>query len=334
MSGKLQLLTRRAFNAVLGAGALGAASLAAPAAAQDYTDYPSKPITVVVGWNAGGGSDIFARVVAKYSEKYLGARFVIVNKPGGGGQVALNELVNRAEPDGYTLAVAIAPNMIYQPQLRPEGQDGYQFDELLQIGTPVRVPSGFMVPNDSPFQTFDDLVKYAKEHPGEVLIGINGARSGGHGLLLMIEKAAGIDLTEVSYQGGAQQVKAVLGSEVHVLNTNAMHQVSYNDQLRPLGFAGEKRYPLAKNAPTFREQGYDVVDYITRGLVAPPGLPGPIVEHLRAGMVEMAKDPDFEADLAKNGLALDFMTAEDVKAYVDSFTKNQSWVFDIFRQKG
>ncbi len=334
MANKFQKLTRRAFGAVVGATAISAVGLTAPAAAQDYSDYPSKPITVVVGWNAGGGSDIFARIVGKYSEEYLGARFVIVNKPGGGGQVALNELVTRTEPDGYTLAVAIAPNMIYQPQLRPEGQDGYEFNQLVQIGTPVRVPSGFMVPNDSPFQTFDDLVQYAKENPGGVLVGMNGARSGGHGLLLMVEKAAGIDLTEVSYQGGSQQVKAVLGSEVQVLNTNAMHQVSYNDQLRPLGFAGENRYSLAKDAPTFREQGYDIIDYVTRGLVAPPGTPEPIVEQLRDGMAAMANDPDFEADLAQNGLALDFMTAAEVEDYVDNFTKNQAWVFDVFRQEG
>lgn len=326
-------LTRRAFNAVLGAAALGALSLATPAVAQDYADYPSKPITVVVGWDAGGGSDIFARVVAKYAEKYLGAPFVIVNKPGGGGQVALNELVTRTEPDGYTLAVAIAPNMIYQPQLRPEGQDGYQFDDLVQIATPVRIPSGFMVRKDSPFQNFDDLVAYAKEHPGEVLVGMNGARSGGNGLLLMVEKAAGVDFTEVNYSGGAEQVKAVLGGEIQVLNSNAMHQVSYADQLRPLGFAGENRYPLAEDAPTFKEQGYDVIDYITRGLVAPPGTPEPIVAHLREGMAEMAKDSAFKEDLAKNGLALDFMNAEDVKAYADDFTEKQAWVFDTFREQ-
>lgn len=330
MTNRVQTLTRRAFATAM-AATFGAMSLAAPAAAQDY---PTKPITVVVGWNAGGGSDIFARVVAKYSEKYLGAPFVIVNKPGGGGQVALNELASRTEPDGYTIAVAIAPNMIYQPQLRPEGQDGYQFDDLVQLGTPVRVPSGFMVPNDSPFKTFDDFVAYAKEHPGGVLVGMNGARSGGNGLLLMVEKAAGIDLTEVSYPGGSKQVKAALGGEIQVLNTNAMHQVSYGDQLRPLGFAGEKRYALAPDAPTFKEQGYDIIDYVTRGLVAPPGTPEPIVKHLRDGMEEMAKDPDFKEDLAKNGLALDFMTADDVKAYVDDFTKNQAWIFDVFRQQG
>lgn len=328
MANNCRVLTRRAFVSVLGAIAMGA--IGVTAAAQDY---PTKPITVLVGWNAGGGSDIFARVVAKYSEEYLGARFVIVNKPGGGGQVALNELVTRTEPDGYTLAVAIAPNMIYQPQLRPKGQDGYQFDQLVQIGTPVRVPSGFMVPLDSPFQTFDDLVQHARKHPGQVLVGMNGARSGGHGLILMVEKVAGIDLTEVNYQGGSQQVKAVLGSEIQVLNSNAMHQVSYSDQLRPLGFAGENRYPLAPDAPTFREQGYDIIDYITRGLVAPPGTPESIVEHLRAGMIAMAKDSDFEADLAKSGLALDFMAASDVESYANNFMKNQAWVFDIFRDK-
>lgn len=295
--------------------------------------YPSKPITVVVGWNAGGGSDIFARATAKYAEKYLGAQFVIVNKPGGGSQVALNELVTRTTPDGYTIAVAITPNMIYQPNLRPEGQSGFKTEQLVQLGTPVRIPSGIMVPMDSPFKNLADVVKFAKENPGKLLIGMNGARSGGNGLVLMFERKAGIKLTPVSYPGGSEQVKAVFGGEIQILNTNAMHQVSYNDRLRPIAFAGERRYPLAPDAPTFKEQGYDIVDYVTRGFVAPPGTPDAIVAHLRKGLKEMANDPGYKEDLAKNGLALDFMDATEISAYLDKFEKENKWVFDEFRKK-
>lgn len=315
------------------AAGLGLASIAGIQSAHAADAYPSKPITVVVGWNAGGGSDIFARTTAKYAEKYIGASFVIVNKPGGGSQVSLNELVTRTAPDGYTIAVAITPNMIYQPNLRPEGQAGYKFNQLVQLGTPVRIPSGFMVPMDSPFKNLDDVVKFAKENPGKLLVGMNGARSGGNGLILMFERKAGVKLTPVSYSGGAKQVKAVFGSEIQVLNTNAMHQVSYHDRLRPIAFAGEKRYPLAPDAPTFKEQGYDIVDYVTRGFVAPPGTPDDIVAHLRKGFAEMSKDAGYKEDLAKNGLALDFMDAEEVAAYVNKFEKENGWVFDEFRKK-
>lgn len=330
------MTTQKRFSRLKGlalAAGLGLTAIAAAPSVQAADAYPSKPITVVVGWNAGGGSDIFARVTAKYAEKYIGAPFVIVNKPGGGSQVALNEFVTRTAPDGYTLAVAIAPNMIYQPNLRPEGQQGYKFEQLIQIGTPVRIPSGFMVPNDSPFKNLDDVVKFAKENPGKLLIGMNGARSGGNGLLLMFERKAGVKVTPVSYPGGSKQVKALFGGEIRVLNTNAMHQVSYHDRLRPIAFAGEKRYSLAPDAPTFKEQGYDIVDYITRGLVAPPGTPDDVVAHLRKGIREMSKDPEYIKDLANNGLAEDYMDADEVAAYVEKFEKENGWVFDEFKKK-
>lgn len=330
------MFTLKRFSALKGlalVAGLGLTAIAATPSARAADAYPSKPITVVVGWNAGGGSDIFARTTAKYAEKYLGTSFVIVNKPGGAAQVALNELVTRTEPDGYTIAVGITPNMIYQPNLRPEGQAGYKFNQLVQLGTPVRIPSGFMVPMDSPFKNLDDVVKFAKANPGKLLIGMNGARSGGNGLILMFERKAGIKIAPVSYPGGSKQVKAVFGGEVQVLNTNAMHQVSYHDRLRPIAFAGEKRYPLAPDAPTFKEQGYDIIDYVTRGFVGPKGMPDSVVARLQKGFEEMSKDPAYKEDLAKNGLALDFMNAKEVTDYVEKFEKENGWVFEEFRKK-
>ena len=292
-------------------------------------DYPTKPINVTVGWSAGGGVDTFTRIVAKYAPEYLGTDLVVTNKEGSGGEVALNGLV-RGKADGYTLAAAMIPSLIYQPELRREGIDGYRTDDLIQLGTPVLVPSALHVPVDSPFQTLDDLITYAKENPGALIVGMTGTQSGGHGLLLMLEREADIDITEVPYKGGSAQVKAVLGGEIEVLNTNAMHSVQYPDELRTLAVAGEERYALAPDVPTFQEQGYDIVDYVSRGLVAPAGTPDEAVRTLREGFAAMAQDPEFQADLAEAGLALDYRNAEEMQTLISDFQSEQAWIFELF----
>ncbi|MRG71882.1 hypothetical protein GH722_08875 [Alphaproteobacteria bacterium HT1-32] len=309
-----------------------AASLTATSFTPAAADFPDKPITVIVGTGAGGGADRFARTIAKHAPKHLGVDMVVVNKPGGGGQVALNDFIANGETDGYTLFTALIPHIIYWSQTRPDGQSGFQLDDLVHIAQPVRIPSGFMVPASSEFKTFDDLVKFAKANPGKLTMGMNGKRSGGHGLVKMLEKAAGIDIAEIAYGGGSKQVKGVLSNEVAVLNTNVMHAVQYKDELRPLAFAGEKRSALAPDTPTLRELGYDVVDYVTRGFVAPKGIDMARVEILRKGLKAMSEDPGFIADLKALGLPADYMNHEETQVYIDNFLKNNDWLLKEFKQ--
>ncbi|MGD9364337.1 MAG: tripartite tricarboxylate transporter substrate binding protein [Desulfobacteraceae bacterium] len=299
-----------------------------PAAAE----YPSKPINVVVGWGAGGGVDTFTRIVGKYAPKYLGQRFVVTNKKGGAGLIAINGVL-RKKADGYHLAAAMLPNMIYQPTLKAKDSDSYKRSDLIQLGTPVLIPSAFHVRKDSRFKTLQDVVDYAKANPGKLKVGTNGIYSGGHGLLLMFMKEAGVQVTPVHYNSGAKQIKGLLGGEIDVGNTNAMHTVRKAKDLRTLAVAGEKRYRLADHAPTFKEQGLDIVDYVTRCIVAPKGTPDEVVAHLQAGFLKMKDDPKFVADLEKAGLAVDFRTAAETVAYMDHFILKNRWIFDLFKKE-
>ena len=202
----------------------------------------------------------------------------------------------------------------------------------MHVAQPVRISSGFMVPVDSEFQTFEDLVAYARENPGKLTMGMNGQRSGGHGLVKMLEKAADIDIAEIAYGGGSKQVKGVLGGEVAVLNTNVMHAVQYKDELRPLAFAGETRSALAPDTPTLKELGYDVVDYVTRGFVAPEGIAEDRLAHLREGLKAMSEDADFIADLEAQGLPSDYMDAAATEAYIADFLTKNADLLAEFKQ--
>jgi len=299
---------------------------------QAAAEFPDKPITLIVGTSAGGGADRFARAVAQYAPKHLGVEMVVINKTGGGGQVALNDFAASGGKDGYTVFTALVPHIIYWSQTRPEGQSGFTLDDLVHIAQPVRVPSGFMVPADSQFQTFDQLVAFAKENPGKLTMGMNGERSGGHGLVRMVEQAADLDIAEIAYGGGSKQVKGVLSNEVAVLNTNVMHAVQYKDELRALAFAGEERSSLAPDTPTLQELGYDVTDYVTRGFVVPSGTPDDVVAKLREGMKAISQDADFQADLAALGLPADYMDHEQTAAYIDRFLDANAWLLQEFKQ--
>ena len=183
-----------------------------PAAAAGY---PKKPISVVVGWGAGGGVDTFTRIVGKYAPEYLGQRFVVTNKKGGAGLIAINGVL-RKKADGYSLAAAMLPNMIYQPILKKKDSESYELSDLIQLGTPVQIPSAFHVRKDSKFKTLKDIIDYAKANPGKLKVGTNGIYSGGHGLVLMFMKAAGVKVTPVHYNSGAKQIKGLLGGEIDV----------------------------------------------------------------------------------------------------------------------
>lgn len=293
-------------------------------------EYPRKPISVVVGWGAGGGVDTFTRIVGKYAPKYIGQRFIVTNKKGGAGLIAINGVLHK-KTDGYTLAAAMLPNMIYQPILKPENSKSYDIHDLVQLGTPVYIPSAFHVRKDSQFKTLQDAIDYAKANPGKLKVGTNGIYSGGHGLVLMFMKEAGVEVTPVHYNSGAKQIKGLLGGEIDLGNTNAMHTISKAKDLRTLAVAGENRYRLADQAPTFREQGLEIIDYVTRCIIAPKGTPDEIVAHLRSGFEEMKDDSAFIQDLEKAGLAVDFRTAEQSEVFMREFIVKNKWIFDMFK---
>src|SRR5262245_42894052 len=188
-----------------------AAALALPGASN--AAYPEKPITLVVAYSPGGGTDLIARAVQPFLEKYLGggAKIVIVNRPGAGGEVGFAAIANAA-PDGYTIGFVNTPPLVTLPIERTAQFGGPQRFELL--GNIIDDPCNFTVNADSPIRNLKDLADFARANPGKVTVGSSGIGSDDHLLMLMFERLAGVKMTHVPFKGAADVRAALLGRQI------------------------------------------------------------------------------------------------------------------------
>lgn len=274
---------------------LAATALVAPAQAA----YPEQPIKVLVSYGAGGGTDIVARLLAPYIGKYLSpnASVVVVNRPGAGGAIGFTELA-KATPDGYTLGFINTPNFLTIPIERKTAFHWQDFDLL---GNIVDDPGNFSVHADSPFKSLSELVAYAKSRPGEVTYGSTGVGSDDHLSALMLERAAGIQMTHVPFKGTSEVHNAVLSKQITVAAMNigeALQYVKGGSKIRQLGQMSEARTTLAPQVPTFKEQGYPIIMASLRGMAAPKGLPPALREQLVSAVQKAVADPEFQAKAA------------------------------------
>jgi putative tricarboxylic transport membrane protein len=296
-------------------------------------EFPEKPVTALVGFGAGGGTDTYTRTVGKYFPKYFGKNLVVINKKGNAGQIALNEMA-KVKADGYTFGPIQIPAYVIQPRVRKAGQKGFSNDQFEFLGTHARIPGALIVRKDSPFKTLADLVKFAKANPKKIIASAAGVASSNHAFLVRVEKMTGIKTTLVTYKGGGRILKALLGGEINVMAANAIWATRAKEETRTLAIASAERYPLNPDIPTFKDQGYDLVEYLTRTMVVPAGTPKDVLARLRKGMEDMSKDPEFVKDMANTGLVAKFMNAAETEAYCKNYIKNNGEMFDFFRNYG
>jgi tripartite-type tricarboxylate transporter receptor subunit TctC len=277
-----------------------AMGLAGPAAAA----WPDRPITVIVPFGPGGGADIAARSLARWIEPRLGQPFVIVNRPGAGGEIGFSALA-RAAPDGYTIGVITLPNLVTIPL---ERRASYAVDQILPIANLVDDVGGVFVRADSRFRSLADLVAAAKAAPGAISFGTTGIGTYAHFGMLALERQAGISLTPVAYGGTAAMRLALLQGELQVAGvsmTDAAQEMAQG-QVRALGQMAAARWSGTPDVPTLREQGFDVVLSSLRGFGAPAGTPPAIVARLSALIGEAAADPAFQALAKQQAMPLAF----------------------------
>lgn len=277
--------------------ALSAAAVVAPFAA--HAAYPEQPIKMVVAYGPGGGTDITARLIAPYIEKYLGnnARIVVMNRPGAGGGIGFAEIAN-APADGYTIGFINTPNVLTIPIERKVNFHWHNYDLL---GNVIDDPGNFSVHADSPIKDLKELVAYARANPGKVTYGTTGIGSDDHLATLMFERAAGVKLTHVPFKGAAEVHRAIASKEIMLAAMNIGEALQYakgGTPLRNLGQMSGNRTNLAPNLPTFKEQGFDIVMASLRGMAAPKGLPAPVREQLVAAIQKAAADPEFQSKAA------------------------------------
>ena len=285
--------------------------MAAPAMAA----YPEKPVNMIVAFTAGGSSDVQARIMQKYWDKYAPQPWVFIYKPGAGGIIGFTEIA-RSKPDGYTIGGVNVPHVILQYLAQNAQFNLDKFDWIAQV---VNDPQCIAVRKDSKFKNTQEIIDHAKANPGKLKVGLVGPLSGHHIMFLDWRKRfPDAKLTHVFYKGAADQNAALLGGEIDLIFGNINDVMRSIDEFHVLNVAAEKRNDFLPNVPTLREGGIDMLSDIRRGFVAPKGLPPADLAALRAVFKKICEDPQYIADMKKAGQPHEYLDGPAFEAYTKS----------------
>jgi len=257
--------------ALLLAGGDPSASLA-----QGRPDFPTRPITFVVGFAPGGGADVFARALADAAKSVLPQPFAVENRPGAGGTAAAAHAAGRPA-DGHTILFAHAGSSIITPIIT--NQPSLKWDAFEPVARIHAEEEWLFGHPDSPWKTIDDVVAYAKANPKKVRVA--GSAIGGIDSFVVLSwgKAADVDVEYIPHEGGGPATLAFLGKNAELLIGNVSEVVQHVEakKMVPLAVASEKRSPIFPDVPTLREKGWDVAMVQWRSVLAPKGTPAPRV---------------------------------------------------------
>lgn len=280
---------------------IGIAAFATPASAQDT--YPSRPVTMIVPYAAGGSIDLIARILAEGLTARLKQTFVVENKPGGNGVIGIG-IVNKAKPDGYTIQMGalganVTPGLI---------QANYPYDALRDY-VPVSIAAEWsailVIKQDLPPTTLAEFVAYAKARPDKLNFGTTGFGSFAHLMSEVFMQQTGVEMQHVQYKGGSQATTDLLGGTIdaHMMSSPVASGQAENPRLKMLAVASKRRLPSIPKVPTMEEAGVKGVDQTTwLAVFGPPALPQAIRERLAREVVAIAQDPVYQAKFRATGL--------------------------------
>lgn len=286
--------------------------LSLPAAAETW---PTKPVTVIVPFPAGGTTDILARTVTTRMGAALGAHFVIDNRGGAGGTIGAG-MVARAKPDGYTLVMSNIASFAVAPTLY--GNLPYDaVRDFTHIGLIAGIPSVLVVGLQTDIRTLADYVAAAKKDPGGIHFATSGNGSSAHIQGEMFKHLARIDIVHVPYRGSGPALIDVVGGQITSLLTVAVNADTMQTQVRMLAITTPERVPGLPDVPTFRELGYpDMVAYTWFGLSAPAGLDGEITRQLNRALVDALHEPAVAKRFAEFAVSPNRLSPEEYARYV------------------
>jgi tripartite-type tricarboxylate transporter receptor subunit TctC len=300
--------------AVLAALAL-ATCAAAPLHAQDY---PTRPITLVVPYAAGGGNDAMARIVADRMSKTLGQQIVIENRGGAGGTIA-TRAVAKSPADGYTLVIGGTGTLAINPTLYPNA--GYDpRKDFAPVGLIATSALVVLVHPSVPAQSIQELIALAKQEPGKLNYASAGPGSGIHLGTELFASMAGIRLTHIPYRGSAPALNDLLGGHVEINFSSLPPALGLigEGKVRALAVTGSRREPALPDLPTVAEAGLPGYEAVLHyGIAAPAGTPRPIVDKLNAALREALAAPETRALMAGAGVEPMPSTPEAYAADID-----------------
>ena len=300
-----------------------AASFAVAAGAPALAAWPEdKPVEVVIGFAPGGGTDVMARKLLPFVEKRLGgkAKFVVVNRPGAGGEIAF-AWIARATPDAYAMGVVNVPGYNFLPLTR---KTQYGMEEIRLVARVVDDPSVMVVLADSKFRTLADVLGALRAKPGSVTFGHNGAGTNGHLAIRMLASTAKVEPNEISYRGTAAQRTDLLGGhlEIGMVSLSEIPELhgANKGQLRAIAILSKKRFPSLPEVPTAEEAGVPVVMTAERGFAVPKGVADDIVKKLEAAIADSVRDPDYIKSSPGDEPVLAFMPGAEWQKRLDEAT--------------
>ncbi|HRM82462.1 MAG TPA: tripartite tricarboxylate transporter substrate binding protein [Acidovorax temperans] len=297
---------------VLGAGLLGGTSALAQA-------YPTKPVTIIVPFAAGGTTDILARIIGQALTAELGQSVVVDNRAGAGGNIG-GQAAAKAAPDGHTLFMGTVGTHAINASLYKK----MPFDPVKDFAPLTRVANvpNLLVANPAqPYKSVKDLIAYAKANPGKVNFGSSGNGSSIHLSGELFKSLAKVDMQHVPYKGSAPAVTDLLGNQIGIMFDNMPSAIQHvrSGKLAPLAVTTAKRSPELPNVPTIAEAGvpgYEATSWF--GMFAPAGTPAPVLAKLNAAIVKVLAQPDVKKKINEQGAEVYSETPEQFAAFIQA----------------
>lgn len=304
---------QRARRLLLAFSAICALTAGMPALAAEQ--FPTRPITLVLPFPAGGVSDSQLRALAAATSKDLGQPIVVVNRPGNGGTLAPAAMARTAAPDGYTIALAVR-TLLRLPHLSKVNFDPlHDFTYIIGLSG---FSFGIVVRSDAPWKTLKELLDDARLRPGAIAYGATGRGSSGHVAMERLARAAGVRLNFIPYKGTAEEVNDLLGGHLAAYADPGWGALLESGKVRVLATMGETRLKRWPQIPTLKEQGHDLVVTSPVGLIGPRGMDPAVVARLHDAFRKAMSDPAYVRTMEQNDQIPEYLGSE---AYTQSATR-------------
>ncbi|MDI6877976.1 MAG: tripartite tricarboxylate transporter substrate binding protein [Desulfitobacteriaceae bacterium] len=294
----------------------GCASAGTSGTETKKVDYPKKPVDLIIAFNAGGSSDVQARIVEKYWKQQFNNQSLSFDyQVGAGGQVGFTA-ITKAKPDGYTIGGINVPHINLQA-LSPQAT--FKTDDFAYIAQVVKDPNLLAVKADSSIKNLQDFVAEAKKKNGKMTVAIVGTFTAHHIAALQLMDKLGIQFTVVPFTGASEQNVALMGGHVDAMIGNLNDVMRDLSKFRLVALATEQRHPWIKDVPTFKEQGADFISDIRRGFAAPKNIDPAVLKILRDGFEKICTNPDYLKEMEKIGQPSDYLRGEDFEKVIKDY---------------
>ena len=315
---------------MLGVRGVVACMLSLFLATSSVAAFPDKPITVNVCQPAGGGTDRNLQTLVPFAERSLGQPFIVQYRAGAGGTLAMQE-IKAAPKDGHTLVFCDTGGALFGPIAQ---NIAFGPNDVIPIAQVALVPWVLTVHTSTPYKSVQDVINAAKKSPGQIKASIADFASADHYTWLLFARASGLGpngFRWIPYGGGAPKVRAMLAGESHIdmLLPSLILEPMKNGIMRPLAVAAPARLKELPDVPTFRELGFDIVDGLSISLFAPAGTPQPVIDKLRAGLMKIKADPEFQTIYNRLGQDLGMFISGD--EYAVTWKKTWSEAPELLR---